>query len=96
MMPQGSRARRPKGRVRKRQRWRVAEAQNWRCAHCAAALEPATATLDHVIPLSRGGADDYDNHVAACFSCNQSRANFMPAYSVNGSAFPVSLVARAA
>ncbi len=29
------------------------------------------ATLDHVLPLSRGGTHDPDNLVAACYRCNQ-------------------------
>jgi 5-methylcytosine-specific restriction endonuclease McrA len=37
-----------------------------RCAYC-----PNTATsLDHVVPLARGGSNDIDNLVPACFGCN--------------------------
>lgn len=32
-------------------------------------------TIDHVIPVSRGGAHAPDNLVAACYSCNASKGN---------------------
>jgi len=37
------------------------------------------ATIDHVMPLSRGGGRfDRDNLKLACFSCNQKKADKMP------------------
>lgn len=39
------------------------------CAYCQA---PAT-TLDHVVPISRGGAHSKSNLVPACKSCNSSK-----------------------
>lgn len=35
-------------------------------------------TRDHVIPLSRGGANDWDNVVTACSSCNTRKGNRLP------------------
>ena len=35
-------------------------------------------TLDHIIPVSRGGNDSLDNLRAACSSCNQAKGNSMP------------------
>ena len=40
-----------------------------------------TATVEHIIPLALGGADNVDNLVAACRSCNTkrgTRADFYP------------------
>lgn len=34
-----------------------------------------TATVDHVVPRSKGGADTNDNIVAACYDCNQKKGN---------------------
>ncbi len=36
---------------------------------------PFTATLDHVVPISRGGMDTGDNVVLACEDCNKLRGN---------------------
>lgn len=36
-------------------------------------------TRDHVIPLSRGGGNEWDNVVTACSSCNTRKGNHLPA-----------------
>lgn len=36
-------------------------------------------TVDHLVPLDRGGTDDIDNLVCACFVCNQLKGNMLPA-----------------
>jgi 5-methylcytosine-specific restriction endonuclease McrA len=40
------------------------------CAYCGTALN---LTMDHVVPLSRGGGDRIKNIVPGCFSCNSSK-----------------------
>lgn len=45
-----------------------------RCCYCGA----HAATIDHVFPRSRGGLDTWDNLVAACYACNQRKANKTP------------------
>jgi 5-methylcytosine-specific restriction endonuclease McrA len=35
-------------------------------------------TRDHVVPISRGGANDWGNVVAACSPCNNRKANRLP------------------
>lgn len=37
-----------------------------------------SATVDHLIPKSRGGADLRENFVIACKSCNEDKGNKMP------------------
>jgi 5-methylcytosine-specific restriction endonuclease McrA len=49
-----------------------------RCVYCATRLDHATATLDHVIPLARGGAHDPGNLVAACAPCNRLKGDLQP------------------
>lgn len=41
-------------------------------------LEATTATVDHVIPLSKGGLDNNNNRVLSCLPCNQTKGNKMP------------------
>lgn len=52
----------------------------WRCWICkkvvdrtAKAPDPASPSVDHVIPLSKGGVDAPWNVHCACFSCNRSK-----------------------
>lgn len=51
---------------------------DFRCHYCRKPLTPDTMTKDHVIPRSRGGLNLKRNTVAACFSCNHSKANRTP------------------
>lgn len=49
-----------------------------RCAYCGTRLhyhERGTWHIDHVVPLSKGGADDNDNAALACAPCNLSKGN---------------------
>jgi 5-methylcytosine-specific restriction endonuclease McrA len=49
-----------------------------RCVYCAATLEFDFATLDHVYPLSRGGAHAPGNLVMACGRCNRLKGDLLP------------------
>lgn len=49
-----------------------------RCVYCGTALGLENATLDHVIPLSRGGSHHLGNLVAACQPCNQRKGSLLP------------------
>ena len=54
----------------------------YRCQYCgrpAAELKPREAlTRDHVIPMSRGGTNDWTNVVTACSPCNTRKGNRLP------------------
>jgi 5-methylcytosine-specific restriction endonuclease McrA len=49
---------------------RIFEAQNGRCNGCGIELAAATWHVDHIVPLSRGGANSADNIQILCASCN--------------------------
>ena len=49
-----------------------------RCVYCGTALGIEDATLDHVIPLSRGGGHQPGNLVSACQPCNQMKGALLP------------------
>lgn len=48
------------------------------CHWCGCNLTEETATVEHVIPLSRGGLDNDNNRKLACEPCNNKRGNSMP------------------
>ncbi len=54
----------------------------YRCQYCGrpgAELKPREAlTRDHVVPMSRGGTNEWTNVVTACSPCNTRKANHMP------------------
>jgi hypothetical protein len=48
------------------------------CRWCGTKLTEETATIEHIIPLDRGGLDNLNNKALACAECNHKRANNMP------------------
>lgn len=56
---------------------KLASAQLFLCGICGDELSE-DPTIDHVIPRSRGGFDGKGNVVAACFVCNNRKANRIP------------------
>lgn len=53
------------------------EAQEGRCHWCGTPLDDGYE-VDHLIPLSKGGANDISNVVCACVRCNASRGAKLP------------------
>jgi 5-methylcytosine-specific restriction endonuclease McrA len=47
------------------------------CEYCHASekWQYVTFTVDHVIPISVGGTNDFDNLALACFHCNRRKWN---------------------
>lgn len=67
----------------------IFERDGWRCylcgkpvKHTTARTNPAGATIDHIVPLSRGGTDSPDNVATAHWRCNRKKharpADFQP------------------
>ncbi|MFJ3958976.1 HNH endonuclease [Arthrobacter sp. NPDC090010] len=46
-----------------------------RCGYCGKAAH----TIDHVLPRSRGGKDSWENLVACCLKCNNTKGDHTPA-----------------
>ena len=55
---------------------------DYRCQYChrtQAELRPREClTRDHLVPLSRGGGNDWTNVVTACTTCNTRKGNRLP------------------
>jgi hypothetical protein len=72
-------------RFRERKRWleKHLMSQSELCAYCTivmnetvvAGAEDRRATLDHIIPRSRGGPDILENTVAVCAYCNTAKGS---------------------
>ena len=45
-----------------------------RCGYC----DGSASTIDHVIPRSRGGRDEWENLVACCLKCNNIKGDRTP------------------
>ena len=49
-----------------------------RCALCGRTITLSEMTLDHIVPLDRGGEDSVRNLQSACRVCNHFKANIRP------------------
>jgi len=45
------------------------------CQYCNVTVTARTATLDHVLPISHGGKNTWENCVCACAKCNINKGN---------------------
>ena len=43
------------------------------CYHCELKFKPADLTMDHLIPIARGGKSDKKNCVPSCKECNTKK-----------------------
>lgn len=59
--------------LKKSPKWHNRVRKEGRCAYCATPLTVHTATMDHIVPLSRGGTTTLANLVVACRSCNMQK-----------------------
>lgn len=48
---------------------------NYTCQYCSRKLRVSEATLDHVVPTSKGGRSTFKNTVCACESCNMKKGD---------------------
>lgn len=48
------------------------------CLYCGQLFPRAQLTRDHVLPISKGGRDIWENVVSACFPCNSRKRNRTP------------------
>jgi len=48
------------------------------CAYCGGRFSSAALEMEHVTPMSRGGATVWQNVVSACRACNQRKGNRTP------------------
>jgi 5-methylcytosine-specific restriction endonuclease McrA len=62
------------------------------CFYCRRQVGPRALTMDHVVPLGRGGASRRGNVVPACKHCNTRKKGMLP---VEWSEYVDSLAGRA-
>ena len=48
------------------------------CMYCGKEFNEKQLTRDHVVPISKGGRDRWQNVVAACRACNTRKGNRIP------------------
>lgn len=67
-----------KARALRKSRWWQNRIATTSCHYCAKRLEKSQVTMDHVLPISRGGTSTKGNVVPACKDCNNQKKNLTP------------------
>ena len=63
-----------KARLLRKTRWWREKTQKGVCHHCRKIFPPDDLTMDHLVPLSRGGRTGRNNAVPSCKPCNTKKA----------------------
>ncbi len=65
----------PRGRnyIPKRLRFEIYERDHNTCQYCHRTFPTEKLSIEHVIPVSKGGIDDVINYITVCRSCNSSK-----------------------
>ncbi|MCF7811579.1 HNH endonuclease [bacterium] len=61
--------------VTKKLRFEVFKRDGFKCAYCGRTPPSVTLEADHIDPKSKGGKDDINNLITACFDCNRGKTN---------------------
>jgi 5-methylcytosine-specific restriction endonuclease McrA len=69
---------REKSRELRKSRWWQNRLAMGRCHFCDAVFAPEELTMDHLVPISRGGKASRNNVVTACKECNSQKKYLLP------------------
>lgn len=53
----------------------VFERNKYQCQSCGKQQKETDLTIDHIIPLARGGSNDISNLQTLCFCCNRKKTD---------------------
>jgi len=70
---------REKARVLRETAWWRRRVQRGICAYCGGTFPARDLTMDHVVPIARGGRSVKGNVVASCKPCNTAKKLLTPA-----------------
>ena len=69
---------REKARTLRKQNWWKNRIARGTCHYCGKSVTPKELTLDHVVPIARGGRTTKGNCVPACKDCNNQKKDLLP------------------
>ena len=70
---------REKARLLRKSAWWKSQLAAGICYYCEQAFKPAELTMDHKIPVARGGRSTKGNVVPCCKECNTHKKHKTPA-----------------
>ena len=57
----------------KKIRFEIFKRDGFKCAYCGKSPPAVVLEVDHIEPKARGGKDDINNYITACFDCNRGK-----------------------
>lgn len=69
---------RNKARLLRASQWWKRKRSDGICHYCRTVFDPRELTMDHVIPLARGGRTEKFNLVPCCKACNTLKKQMLP------------------
>ena len=69
---------RQKARELRRSQWWKRKLATGVCHHCGGKFPPSELTMDHLVPVVRGGKSTKGNVVPSCKPCNSARRHSLP------------------
>jgi 5-methylcytosine-specific restriction endonuclease McrA len=69
---------RRKARELRQTQWWKRKLAKGTCYYCGARKAPAQLTMDHLVPVARGGKSNRSNVVTACKTCNTRKKQLLP------------------
>lgn len=69
---------RRKARQLRQSQWWKRQLARGRCYYCGKSFPPRRLTMDHIVPLARGGKSKKGNVVPACKDCNNKKKYLLP------------------
>jgi len=76
--PKRIKAEREKARVLRASAWWKEKIKNGVCHYCEQKVSPKDLTMDHLVPLARGGLSVKNNLVPSCKACNAKKKLHTP------------------
>ncbi len=67
-----------KARELRDSQWWKRKRASGECYYCGQKFKPAELTMDHLIPVTRGGRSVQGNLVPACKNCNNKKKYLLP------------------
>jgi len=69
---------REKARALRKTQWWKQRLSRGTCYYCGHRFAPDELTMDHIIPIIRGGQSTKNNLAAACKECNNKKKHMLP------------------
>ena len=69
---------RSKARELRESQWWKRRVAKGKCHYCGDTVPPKELTMDHIVPISRGGKSTRGNVAPCCKTCNNTKKQLLP------------------